>query len=375
MGQAHVQLRRRKQPPNPTASGHNGGRCSVVRHPGEPGLKSELAFSMSFVDGQNLSNISTRGWTLEKKLEVFEEICQAVKFAHDNKIIHRDIKPANIVLDSDDKPVLTDFDLADLQTLRELTARTAGSLVYAAPEQLDPTHDFREYRRLPESDIFSLGRLLFFLLTETEPLAIYREPIPALPELKHIEGLRRVVRRCTLDNPELRYKAIDELLLDLRSSDQVENSERGAPAVFPRHSINDIPPQPIGNPAQSIEIQTHATIWAARIGAKAKIAAAIIVVAGSFGLFTVQWFVSRGRTIPDNPHPAIFPSSENLANVFTNSATERSDASTADVAPASKQPTDCSESAPTFTRSIQIDRTRRRTPARRARLHPLGDVQ
>src|SRR5262249_43634991 len=58
-----------------------------------------LAFSMDYLTGGSLEHIGGRGWTLQKKMDVFAEVCRAVAFAHEKGVIHRDIKPANVVLD------------------------------------------------------------------------------------------------------------------------------------------------------------------------------------------------------------------------------------------------------------------------------------
>lgn len=234
---------------------------------------SELAFSMTLIAGKDLRDIAERGWRLSKKLAVFEEICGAVRFAHEHKVIHRDIKPANIVLDSSDNPVLTDFDLADLQTLNTLTTRSPGSFVYAAPEQFEPIKGIEEYRRLPESDIYSLGRLLFYFITESEPSGAYREPIPTLGELGDQEGLRRIICHCTLRDPRQRYKSVDDLLTDLKSYRRDEEIEFDVAAGFPRHSVNPILPRPVRiNKRPTFNV----VVVAALITATAAIVAAII---------------------------------------------------------------------------------------------------
>jgi serine/threonine protein kinase len=203
--------------------------------------EAELAFSMTLVDGSDLTNVAQRGWTLDEKLRVFSQLCEAVKFAHDKKVIHRDLKPSNIVIDRDGTAVLTDFDLADLLTLRTLTTRSAGTLAYVAPEQVDDRLG-REYgRRLRESDIYSLGRVLFFLLTQSDP-GVFDRSTELLGVAEHV-GLRRIIRRCVQEDPRKRYRNIDELLADIRrQASDPEAVGLGAQRQTEDHSLEPVPP-------------------------------------------------------------------------------------------------------------------------------------
>jgi len=95
-------------------------------------------------------------------------------------VLHRDIKPANVVMDEDGEPVLTDFDIADLLFITRRTATGIGAVHYAAPEQLEGTIECAHTRR-PTYDIYSLGRMLHFLLLERDP--------PLFVQAKHFTGL------------------------------------------------------------------------------------------------------------------------------------------------------------------------------------------
>jgi predicted Ser/Thr protein kinase len=173
-----------------------------------------LTFSMDYVDGRDLINISRRGWSLAKKLEVFGEVCGAVDFAHEHGVLHRDIKPANIVMTSDGHPVLTDFDIADLLFIKTLSTQASGTVSYSAPEQLSG-----HSRKDATGDVYSMGRLLHFLLIEGDPDFIF-EKVPSLENLdSHPEGLVRIVRKCTMRDPDDRYSSIAELVGDLHEYD------------------------------------------------------------------------------------------------------------------------------------------------------------
>jgi serine/threonine protein kinase/formylglycine-generating enzyme required for sulfatase activity len=168
-----------------------------------------LAFSMDYLEGGDLEGVARRGWSLGKKIDLFLEICQAVAFAHRLGVIHRDIKPANVVLDGAGKPVLTDFDIADIRFVTRLSVSGGGlgTPVFAAPEQLEDGEKADE-----RSDVYSLGRLLYYLLLERSPgIQIERDP-----ELENLgaypSALVAVVRRAVQWRPRDRFPTVEALL-------------------------------------------------------------------------------------------------------------------------------------------------------------------
>jgi serine/threonine protein kinase len=249
---------------------------------------AQLAFSMTLVEGGDLRDIQQRGWTLEKRVSVFRDLCSAVAFAHQHKVLHRDLKPANVLIDKSGRAVLTDFDLADLLTLRTLTARSPGSLAYAAPEQLEPPRELDHAPRLVESDVYSLGRILFYLVVGSDPSGVFRQEVPELPELSEVQGLQRIVRRCTLKDPAKRYRSIEELLAELAQYDskpQLVGCD--LPGDAPRHTLHEVPPQAVWDPRAG---KTQRPLWR-----KPTILAATILAIGGI----------VGATIQRQPAPAL----------------------------------------------------------------------
>jgi serine/threonine protein kinase/tetratricopeptide (TPR) repeat protein len=127
---------------------------------------------MEYIEGQPLYHYcDARLLNVAERLRLFRLICDAVHFAHQNLVIHRDIKPSNILITSDGSPRLLDFGIAKLLN-PELGADTidpTGAAMrlmtpeYASPEQV------RGERPTPASDIYSLGMLLYELLTGHRP--------------------------------------------------------------------------------------------------------------------------------------------------------------------------------------------------------------
>jgi hypothetical protein len=164
-----------------------------------------LAFSMPYLPNQNLVNVKERGWSVEKKVEVLISICRAVEYAHKKGVVHRDIKPANIVFDAAGTPFLTDFDIADMEyaTTVPVDERGLGSPMFAAPEQIEQggKPDVR-------FDVYSLGRLLHYLLLE-RPISVAAEhPADFAGLSKCPLALASIVRKATRRDPSRRYRDV-----------------------------------------------------------------------------------------------------------------------------------------------------------------------
>lgn len=181
---------------------------------------SHLAFSMDYAEGGALRSTIVTDWSLEKRLDFFEKVCQAVSYAHSKRIIHRDIKPENILVAASGDPVLTDFDIADLLFAQTRSAHSAGSVLYSAPEQFDDSET-----RTPSVDVFSLGKILHFLLIAANPPLGFEEE-PALTDLDATyPQLARVVRRATMRDPARRFKTVDGLLEGFHHARQPESDQ------------------------------------------------------------------------------------------------------------------------------------------------------
>jgi predicted Ser/Thr protein kinase len=172
---------------------------------------------MEFVDGPSLREVM-RSPLLSPQdgLQMMLEICRAVDYAHNRGVIHRDLKPENILFDKQAGSIakVTDFGLASF--LDDGSARFAltsthvsmGTLSYMAPEQrVDAKNaDAR-------ADIFSLGIILYELLTGEVPLGTFDPPSKRKPGID--SRLDAIVERCLKPDPEERYPTVAALAADL----------------------------------------------------------------------------------------------------------------------------------------------------------------
>ena len=150
--------------------------------------------------------------TPRERLELFVPVCQAVQHAHQKGIIHRDLKPSNVLValyDGKPVPKVIDFGVAKAtgQRLTEQTLFTefgavVGTLEYMSPEQAELNHLDIDTR----SDVYSLGVLLYELLTGTTPLERQRLQQAALPEML------RLIREEEPPRPSTRLSDVGEAL-------------------------------------------------------------------------------------------------------------------------------------------------------------------
>ena len=159
-------------------------------------------------------------------------LADGLAHAHDRGILHRDLKPANVLLTDDGQPMLLDFNLsgdAHLDGLAE-AARVGGTLPYMPPEHLE---SYADQPRVVDarSDIYSLGVILYELLTGRHPFPVYgragadqlrrmiedRQTIPPLrthnPAVT--PAVESIVRTCLAPDPALRYPSARALQDDL----------------------------------------------------------------------------------------------------------------------------------------------------------------
>ncbi|MDQ2658963.1 MAG: serine/threonine protein kinase, partial [Verrucomicrobiota bacterium] len=192
-------------------------------------------FIMEYVEGERFDHYcAATPSSLVARLELFRKVCSAVSYAHHHLVIHRDLKPGNIRVTPEGEPKLLDFGIAKLlddgSSVSDQANPGAAAMTpdYASPEQL------RGERMTTASDVYSLGVILYELLTGEKPYRLtsrrpeeiartISETEPALPSTvatgnpRILRGdLDHIVLRAMQKEPERRYASVGQFSEDLR---------------------------------------------------------------------------------------------------------------------------------------------------------------
>jgi serine/threonine protein kinase/tetratricopeptide (TPR) repeat protein len=187
-------------------------------------------FSMKFAAGGNLvETASALRREPRRAAALMARVARAVQYAHIRGILHRDLKPANILLDGHGEPLVSDFGLATwLDGVSDLTHSLTifGTPGYIAPEQANPA--LAEAAKLtPAADVYSLGAILFDLLTGRPPflgehaLAVIQQASEkSAPKLRSLvptldRDLETICAKCLERDPTTRYRSAGALAEDL----------------------------------------------------------------------------------------------------------------------------------------------------------------
>jgi serine/threonine protein kinase len=182
-------------------------------------------FVMEYVKGLSITEHCDRHkLTIEERLTLFRQVCLAVHHAHQKGIIHRDIKPSNILiltLDDEAVPKIIDFGVAKAlaQPLAERTLVTEQGQLFGTPEYMSPEQaDMASEDIDTRSDIYSLGVLLYVLLTGVLPFdsTTFREG--------GIEHIRQVIRETDPKTPSTRLSSLGEEAQKVAQSRRTEVS-------------------------------------------------------------------------------------------------------------------------------------------------------
>jgi len=232
-----------------TISSLNHPHIATIHDRGEVDGKHYLVFE--FLSGGTLkAKLAERTareepFTIDEVVRYVTEAGQGLAHAHRQGVIHRDIKTENLMLTADGSVKVTDFGLAQWNTVGSTTSGhgASGTAAYMSPEQAQGLAiDER-------SDIFSFGLVLYELLTgETAFQGLYmaavvydiiNSPTPSVLDKRPDtpEHLCRVVERATAKSPDDRYRSMDEFFADLTGSGNRGaaggNAEKAQPAAAP----------------------------------------------------------------------------------------------------------------------------------------------
>jgi hypothetical protein len=217
-------------------------------HPNIVGIRDsgiihhQYYFIMQYIEGEPLDTyILSEKLSFRERIILFNKICAAVSYAHQQGIIHRDLKFANILVDKRGEPHILDFGLAKAIGLSEkdskgavvtVTGQLAGTLSTMSPEQAAGRPDLIDVR----TDVYSLGIILYRMLTGEYPYDVTGSTLEVLKNIQQSDPVRprQIIRKFDSDieailltalekEPDKRYHSA----ADLRSD--IENWMNGRP--------------------------------------------------------------------------------------------------------------------------------------------------
>lgn len=199
-------------------------------------------FCMELIRGETLAQRLERGpMPPGQTARILSQVARAIEYAHQNGVLHRDIKPSNVLIaDEDNRPCVVDFGLARDESAGESLTRTGaviGTPAYMAPEQAAG----RRGEVGPASDVYSLGALMYHMLTGRPPfqaaspvdtVLMLLEQDPIMPRILNHEVDRRlemITMRCLQKPQDLRYRSAAALARDLEAwlNHQPVSAQRG----------------------------------------------------------------------------------------------------------------------------------------------------
>jgi serine/threonine-protein kinase len=186
-------------------------------------------FSMKCVEGTTLARLAATGpLPAREAARYLATICRAIDFAHRQGILHRDLKPSNVLIDRDGRPVITDFGLA--KRVEGGASLTGTGAIVGTPNYMSPEQAAGSRGKLsPASDVYSLGTILYELLTGRPPfqaaspvdtLMLVLEQEPLLPRLLNRaidRELEMICLKCLQKPADLRYASAAKLARDLEA--------------------------------------------------------------------------------------------------------------------------------------------------------------
>src|SRR5262245_48436838 len=207
--------------------------AAQLQHPGIVALYEvstrfeQPYFSMEYISGSSLAQRLALGPMANRRAAAYmEAVARAVHHAHVRGIVHRDLKPANILLDEHDQPKVTDFGLAKL--LATDSGQTRTGAVLGTPSYMSPEQGAGQRAVGPPSDVWSLGAILYELLTGRPPFrgetamatlqqVAHKDPVPPrLFDPAISPDLETICLKCLEKEPARRYYSSEALADDLR---------------------------------------------------------------------------------------------------------------------------------------------------------------
>ena len=225
----------------------------------------EYYIVMEYIEGKTLKQLLKKreSLTLTEVIDIMTQLTDGISHAHESYIIHRDIKPQNIMIQDDGRIKITDFGIAMALNATQLTQTNSvmGSVHYLPPEQASGKG------ATVKSDIYSMGILMYELLTGTVPfkgdnaveiaLKHMKDKIPSIrkqdPSIP--QSVENILLKATAKNPRNRYDTAKEMHEDLLNCLKEEHAnDKKIVFEYPENDIDDNTPiSPTVKPKKRVE--------------------------------------------------------------------------------------------------------------------------
>ena len=219
----------------------------------------EYYIVMEYIDGKTLKQLLKKReyLTLTEVIDIMTQLTDGIAHAHESYIIHRDIKPQNIMIEDDGRIKITDFGIAMALNATQLTQTNSvmGSVHYLPPEQASGKG------ATVKSDIYSMGILMYELLTGTVPfkgdnaveiaLKHMKDKIPSIrkqdPSIP--QSVENILLKATAKNPRNRYDSAKEMHEDLLHCLEEEHAnDKKITFEYPENDFDDTSQIPVTPP-------------------------------------------------------------------------------------------------------------------------------
>lgn len=204
-------------------------------------------FIMEFVEGQTLSDVIYQdSLTFNRKVDLVIQICKGLAYAHKLGVIHRDIKPANILVDNEGNARLLDFGIASFFKDKHASDESEAKLVMGTEAYMAPEQHLGIAETSELSDIYSLGVVIYELLTGLLPEAPLKPLTVLVPEAS--EELNSLVMQCLSKHREDRPASVEDvknIILRAMQGQHIEQEQQdrageGLAAIEKRFGLLDV---------------------------------------------------------------------------------------------------------------------------------------
>ncbi len=235
------------------------------------GFADNLLFIvMENIPGKDLKQlIRQRGrFTVEAGIPLIIQACAGLGYAHRAGLIHCDVKPHNMLVSPDNRLKVTDFGIA--RALATMLPGERADVVWGSPLYFSPEQAQGEAPS-PASDVYSLGVVMYELLSGTPPftastaeelarLHISATPIPIREYIPEIPAaLEEIITKVLSKEPSARYRTADQLGRVLLKFGTQPDAANLTPEITDRHPVTPLPPPPRLEPARPRPIQPEPT--------------------------------------------------------------------------------------------------------------------